>query len=422
MTGRGRAAATGVLAALLAASAAGAQDQAPQVTVTLVPDGPVTVGTPVEVTATVLVPTFMPAPPGWPDLQIADAVTRLPERATRPVTGRVGGDTWSGVARRWEIIPQRAGDYDLGAPEVTVTFADAGSSAPTTVSVAFPDISFPATVPAGGEAIDPFVAAADLSVVATVDGLPAAPKPGDALTLTLTTTADGPPAILLPPLAGSIVTPDGLRAYPREPVLADGPPATRTEAVTYVVERPGTYVLPGLAVGWWNTGDARAETATTEPVSFSVAGSAVARGGEGDRRLLVRAGLLAAVVVAGIAVVFAVWRSRHRSPRTPTEAELYRAVRRAARRAPPAEIRQHLVAWTAHRSGPPGPSPAVDTALRALERSVYGPPGPPGPAGSRRSLLSGLAAMRYEAPTGPGPALPPLNPATGAEGVPARAF
>jgi hypothetical protein len=36
-------------------------------------------------TVTALVPSYMPEPPDWPDLQIADAVTRLPERATHPL-------------------------------------------------------------------------------------------------------------------------------------------------------------------------------------------------------------------------------------------------------------------------------------------------------------------------------------------------
>ena len=79
----------GVVLALLLAPAALAQE-GPQVKVALDPEGPVTVGTPVEVTATVLVPSYMPRPPVWPDLQIADAITRLPERATRPVTERIG--------------------------------------------------------------------------------------------------------------------------------------------------------------------------------------------------------------------------------------------------------------------------------------------------------------------------------------------
>ena len=102
------------------------------------PDGPVTVGTPVEVTVTVLVPTYMPQPPVWPDLQISDAITRLPDRATHPVTQRIGQESWSGLSRTWEIVPQRPADFDLGSPTVRVTYADPATNAPIAAAVESP--------------------------------------------------------------------------------------------------------------------------------------------------------------------------------------------------------------------------------------------------------------------------------------------
>ena len=248
------------LAALLVASAAAAQQDGPQVSVTLDPEGAVTVGTPIEVTATVLVPTYMPKPPVWPELQIADAITRLPERATQPLTRRIGTASWSGLSRTWEIIPQRAADYDLGAPEIAIAYADPDTGKPVESRLAMPDIAFSATVPPGATGMDPFLPASALKLSATLDGLPKNPCPGDAFTLTLTAAAVGPPAILLPPLGAGIATPVGLRAYPEESALTDvpgdrgGPPtATRTEQVTYVIEAPGDFTLPGLSLDWWNT-------------------------------------------------------------------------------------------------------------------------------------------------------------------------
>ena len=178
-------------------------------------------------------------------------------------------------------MPQRAADYDLGGAEVTVTWADPESNAPVETTVELPGIVITATVPAGAEGIDPFLAATRLGVTATVDGLPEAPKPGDAFTLTLVTSAEGPPAMLLPELAKRIPTPVGLRAYPREPVLADAPPtATRTETVAYVIEASGNYVFPGVSVGWWNTASESRATATTDPISFAVEGERLAAPGD----------------------------------------------------------------------------------------------------------------------------------------------
>ncbi|WP_297973553.1 hypothetical protein [uncultured Amaricoccus sp.] len=402
-----------LLALLLLPCAAFAQD--PQLTVTLDPDGPVTVGTPVEVTATLLVPTFMPDPPVWPDLQIADAVTRLPGRATHPVTERIGRDTWSGVARTWQIVPQRAGDYDLGQPQVTATWADPETSQPTSSVLDLPPIAFSATVPAGAEGIDPFLAATAVTVTAALDGLPPAPKPGDAFTLTLTTTAAGPPAILLPPLASRIATPPGLRAYPREPALADGPPATRTEAIAYVIEQPGTYAFPPIALDWWNTTTESRETATTAPIQLTVAAPPGWHADREDGGPPLRAIATALLLGIGAAIAFTVSRRRPRSPRPPTEADLYRALRHAARTAPPPEIRRRLLQWQAARPDPPAIPPAVAAALRRLERSTYGPPGAESAeADARRDLLSALSAMPPTRPPSHQTPLPALNPAASA--------
>ncbi len=177
-----------LLISLLAASAAAAQQQSsgqsPTVEVSLDPTDPVTVGTPVEVSVTILVPSYMPNPPKWPDLQIADAITQLPDRATVPITRHVRQRSWSGLTRTYEITPQRAADFDLGGAEVTVTYADPDTNAPRQATLSLPDVSISAVLPKGAEGLDPFIAAQSLTLTAKIDGLPEKPKPGDAFTLT----------------------------------------------------------------------------------------------------------------------------------------------------------------------------------------------------------------------------------------------
>ncbi|PJN92465.1 hypothetical protein CNY89_29450, partial [Amaricoccus sp. HAR-UPW-R2A-40] len=65
----------------------------------------------------------------------ADAITRLPDRATRPTTQRIAGENWSGIARTWEIIPQRAAVYDLGAADAITRLPDRATR-PTTQRIA----------------------------------------------------------------------------------------------------------------------------------------------------------------------------------------------------------------------------------------------------------------------------------------------
>jgi hypothetical protein len=394
------------LATLLAAPAFA--QEGPWVSVTLDPEGPVTVGTPLRVTATLLVPTFMPRPPAWPDLQIADAITRLPDRATHPVTQRVGGESWSGIARTWEIIPQRPADYDIGAAEAVVTYADPETNAPVEARLALPDVAFSATVPAGAQGIDPFLAATSLTLTATLDGLPDTPKPGDAFTLTLTTTAEGPPAMLLPALSDRLPTPDGLRAYPRQPALVDGAAATRTEAIAYVVERPGDFALPSVGLDWWNTGAQAAETATTESVTIHVEAPPGWRAS--DEPVPVRKlAWIAVAAVSGVATLVLLARRRRRPP---SSAALRRALRAAARNAPPAEIRTRLAAWRASLARPlnVASSNSIERALRAVERLHYGPRTDSNTgAAARRALVAEVDAARisHEVAT---KVLPGLNP------------
>ena len=60
---------------------------------------------------------------------------------------------------------------------MTVTYADPETNAPIEADVELPGIAFSATVPPGAEGMDPFLAATDLKLDATVDGLPETPSP-----------------------------------------------------------------------------------------------------------------------------------------------------------------------------------------------------------------------------------------------------
>ncbi|MBP7002187.1 BatD family protein [Amaricoccus sp.] len=408
-----------VAALLVLAGAASAQAPTPRVEIALTPEAPVTVGTPLTLAVTVLVPTFMPDPPVWPDFQIADAITRLPPDASRSLSQRIDGQTWAGVRRAYEIIPQRAADFALPPAEITVTYADPETNAPTTVQVPVPEIAFSATVPAGAEALDPFVAAASLTLTATAEGLPEAPHPGDALTLTLTVTATGAEAMLLPPLAAGIPTPAILRAYPGEPALADTPgqrggpaTATRTETVTYVVEAPGAATLPAVTLAWWNTTTGKVETATTDPVQITVAappgwqppGTVAAP----PRWPLVAVALV--LVLAAIGPGLARRARRLLAEHARSEPVAYRRLTRVLRAGDAAALRPALADWRA-AAGSHGPLPPdLEAALTRIERHRYGPA--PSSRPDPAPALRALAAMRRDArPAGRRhDDLPPLNP------------
>ena len=221
--------------------------------------------------------------------------------------------------------------------------------------------------------------------------------------------------MLLPPLVERLPELPGVRAYPRQPALSDGPPATRTEAIAYVIESPGSYALPALALDWWNTATATREAATTEPIALDVATPPgwQAPGAAEPPHPFRTATLL---VLVGLALAAALLLARRRLRRTapPSPRALRRAALAAARTDPPGAIRLRLAAWEAALPRPLAPedTAATEAALREFERLAYGPmPAPDAEPAVRHRLVRAIGSARpARAPAAP-PALPPLNPA-----------
>lgn len=411
-----------LLIALLAASPAAAQQGgglSPTIEVSIDPTDPVAVGTPVEIAVTVLVPSYMPQPPVWPNLEIADAITQLPDRATVPTMRRVGQKTWSGLIRRYEITPQREADFDLGKAEVTVTYADPDTNDTRVVMLSLPDVRISAVLPEGAEGMNPFIAAQSLTLNAKIDGLPKTPKPGDAFKLVLKTTATGTRSMLLP-IADRLPVPAGLRAYPQQPELTDTPggggnpaTATRSEAIAFVIETPGNYILPGQSITWWNTGTKSVESATTDPIGIDVAGA------PGEAALHVMRStnplLLAGAALLLTALVYWLGVLRHRRRMgmpASTERRLYWQLRRAVRRDRVETIRPRLARWLSALT-PADAEPRIETCLRQLERAAFGPDPMKADVTTRAELIAAIRDRRrivHRRRQGAQAVLPGLNP------------
>ena len=396
---------------------------APQVEVTIDPPEGATVGTPLSVTLSVLAPNYLLKAPVWPDLQIADAITRVPPNASRPGSRRIGGQTWVIVSRVYEITPQRAADYTLDPQKIPLTYADPETNQPVPAEATTPAITFSGTVPKGAEGLKPFVAAEALTISDAVEGPGDDPRPGSAVTRTVTIAAQGTQAMLLPPILGDDV-PAGLRAYPREPELSDqpgergaAPKARRVESVTYVAELPGDYTLPPLRLDWWNSKAGKIESAESQGASFSIPAPPGWHppGTPDPRRVLL-------LWVGGItlAILAALWLGRHRlrsgwAHLRRSEPVVFRRMLGQARHGHTGEVRRMLGEWRP-LLGAGNPPASVETALRRAERELWGPgerlPSPS--SASRKALVAALREARRDLRhrrhgTAQG-ALPPLNP------------
>ena len=342
-----------------------------------------------------------------------------PARARHPPGHRAASAARAGPASPAPGRSSRSApaDYDLGAAgdrrhlrrSRRPTPPVAGDASPV------PAIAFTATVPPGAEDMDPFLAATEPHASPPpLDGLPDAaearrrlhPDPhhhrrrpaGDAAAAARRPAARPPP--------GSAPT----RASRSSPTA---PPATRTEAVAYVIEAPGSYVLPALALDWWNTADARAARPPPPiPITIDVPAPpgwhAPPRPAARDPPL---AGSPLASSLPASSSPSLVLRRRRPAPAVRSRAlpRLRRAIRDAtARDDPPAPRR------LAGRASPPArrPSPPRSTPRSTPSTAAaYGPPGEPTrPRPAPRPPRRRRRHARRRRPRPGAAPLPPLNP------------
>jgi len=366
----------------------------------------VVVGQPVTLRIDVLAPNYMTAPPELPGFQVRNAVTRQLPNVN--LSEQQNSTSYAGVRFEFAIYPQEPGSYAVADQTLTVRYA-AEPPATREATIALPLVQFEAFIPDAAAALDPFLAAAALSLEQTVQRSSDQLKAGDAVTRVITVKAEGTPAMLLPPAAFPAV--EGLSVYPAQPSLQDKTSrsgelsSSRVDSATYMLERPGDYVLPAVDITWWNVSKQKVEHAHADAVALKVTGNA-ARGAvptdSGGRRwrwdrLLDFVGdhwlgaIVAALVLAALGwftprmahKVAAVYR-RRRAAYLQSEAWSFGQLRRASRRRDAGAVYFALLDWL-QRFAPVAPrhtiqsltaaarDPALDHEIDAIERALFAP-------------------------------------------------
>jgi hypothetical protein len=258
----------------LALAGAHAQTSAPDPILRATIDPPlVVVGQKTTLRIEVLVPNYMTAPPELPDFQVRNAVTRQLQSIN--LNEQRDGITYAGVRFEFAVYPQEPGHYAVAGKTITVHYA-AEPPATRDAELALPRVEFAAFIPDGAAALRPFVAATKLTVEQSIQRSSDALKTGDSVTRTITIRADGTLAMLLPPPSLSAI--DGFGSYPAQPSLddhtdgrTDALTSTRSDSVTYILQRPGEYTLPAINVSWWNIDAQKIERAHLDAVALQVA-------------------------------------------------------------------------------------------------------------------------------------------------------
>jgi hypothetical protein len=380
-------------------------------------------GQPLSLRLTVLVPTFMPAPPVWPTLEAPNLLVRLPERSTNPTSERIGGETWSGITRHYRISPMVPGDFAIPAQDVVVTWNDPASGNAGKTVLRTEPIAFSGVLPEGAAGLDPFIAAEGLELVQTIEGSPEAMRPGDSVTRTLTAAVRGASPMFLPPLLPTVAI-EGVAAYPDEAVLAEQDErgrlgGTRQESVTLVAEGGGTGEVPAVSLDWYDLDNGEVATATVEGFVVNVDGPPASRAAPRDWRaigLALAAGLVALALLVPLArrdvPPLRRWLADRRAAWLASEAVAWRQLQRAVARRDHAALRPALDGWAARVAGAdPRRDPHLQEALAALGAARYAAGNGGDPAAAWRALAAALpAARRATADRLCTEMLPPLNP------------
>lgn len=193
-------------------------------------------------------------------VEIDDAVVLRREKFAVNSTRIQNQQTWTVQLWTLTIYPQRAGKYVIPEIELEISVADKNGE-PSKRLITTEPIMFSAVTPnqvldelgSGGELS--WVASTRLEVKESYDKASTELKIGDSVKRTIEFKSENVAAMMLPVLRFDS-TP-GLAIYQDPSKIEDKVNrgsylASRTEVVTYVVEKAGYYTLPELEVFWWD--------------------------------------------------------------------------------------------------------------------------------------------------------------------------
>ena len=264
-----------LLSSHLFTASAWAQDESPSpqigVKAWLEPSENIVVSQQVDLIIEVATPQWFTGGTTISEFEIDGAVILRRERFAVNLSRREGGTSWA--VQRWAIAiyPQRVGNFTVPQLDLTVMAANTDAQS-TQYQLSTPSINFVAIVPdavsALGDAMQPqssttgsalgnraWLAANNFSLRESYSKATNNLTVGDSITRVIELTAENTAAMMLPAIR--LQAQEGLALYPKPHKIDDSVNrgetiATRTQRMTYVIEKPGSYTLPAHTLYWWN--------------------------------------------------------------------------------------------------------------------------------------------------------------------------
>jgi hypothetical protein len=177
------------------------------------------------------------------------------DTTTIKLTEKIDNRDWQIVRYPLALYPQKAGQIEI--PSIDVRFTTSAGFGKTEKNVEFQTraLELEVKLPPGVTPGDMVITTSSFELDHNWQPAEGAAKTGDAITLTVNRRAEDISAMLLPPLP--VFRTDGLATYPKAPEVEDKTDrgelsGERVDSITWVVEKPGQYAIPGIRFQWWD--------------------------------------------------------------------------------------------------------------------------------------------------------------------------
>lgn len=255
-------------------------DDAPQARVEarFEPDAQATVGMPARLVVDIWVTSWFMEAPQLPALEMQGAVVALAESAQH-LNDKSGDQPWFGIEREYLVTPTQEGELQIPAFDIAVKPGPAG----TPITLRTQPLVLHAAALIRPAAAGNSLITTRLQLGEKFDRDLQTLKAGDSFTRTITLSAAGAPAMLLPPIEFAPIA--GLAIYPAPPVVANlgderggFTGGRRVDRATYVVQKAGRYTLPSIEVQWWDPQTQALHTSQIAAKHFHAATGPAAQG------------------------------------------------------------------------------------------------------------------------------------------------
>ena len=410
------------------------------------PAGELVQGETARIKVDMLTSDFFIDAPVLPQLHVDGAYLSLSDETPPHLVENVDGVSWSGVTRTYLVTPLVSGSVEIPAFDITAHIGAA--SAPVSVSTTPLTLQVQAlTLPSG---VTEALIASAVTLTQTITPGNLALHVGDSVTRRIEITANGTPAMMLPPTVFGPI--EGLTLYPSPSVVRDivgnqggfvG--GGRVDSVSYVIQQRGRYTLPAITLRWMDSQTHRWRESSLPAVRFHAWWGPLAKPrfslpGQGAMPTLlswlssdVGIALLMLAVISGFAWRFREWLARWRDRfrrwryrRRHSERAAFGALRHQRHASSALALYAAIDAWARRCAEDGGPTTIDqwclhygDARLReqwvALQDALYAPT-PASTAWSATAMVDTLASARQRwkhslQSRRRKAVLPPLNPA-----------